>query len=61
MIDAGLLTRPGAHRWWLLLVVLMAILALLTVTREAPVKAFDVQPVGSETPAPLTLTNVRAV
>ena len=60
MIDTGLLSRPG-HRWWFALVVLIALVALLMVSRHAPVRAFDIQPVAGEPVAPLTLTNVRAI
>ena len=59
MIERGLTDR-GRLRWWLLLVLVLAMAALITVGRQAPVRALDVQPVVGEPSVP-PLTSVRAV
>jgi hypothetical protein len=48
-------------RWWLLLVMLLAMAALATVGRQKPVRVLDVTPVVAEPPAPPSLTSVRAI
>lgn len=50
---------PAPLRWWVLLVVALAMTALAVVGREAPVRALDVQPVADPQTIP-TLTRARA-
>jgi hypothetical protein len=59
--ETGMLSGRGPLRWWLLLVLVLAMAALATVGRETPVRALDVTPVGDEPSTPPALTSVRAI
>jgi hypothetical protein len=59
--DHGLLSRPGPLRWWMLLVVVIAMAALFMVGRHAPISALDPTPVNLEPAPPAALTHLLAV
>ena len=60
MAEATLSTARTRLRWWLLLVLALAMGALLMVGRQATGRAIDVQPVV-DPQAPMSLTEARAV
>lgn len=61
MTERENMSRPGLFRWWVLLVVALAVAALALVGRDAPVRTLETQPVNAEPVSPPTLTDLRAV